>query len=211
VEDRKITHVHARRRVGTPFPVIGAEDGSGREIYQDHSWFPFQTSRRREHLAHMGAFALIGRQRPVIGEFPSARGRCDLFRQSGHRPSGRPLACTCIDRRARSRIRVMDDRRFRISRPRALTMRIIRRMKSAGTVRAALVFSRMRWRRRDWRVIRRPFWPRLRTPRAFWPPRPAGRSRRAPEPSRRDDALCAPRNYRYIDPQFCMNRSPPAR
>jgi hypothetical protein len=36
-----------------------------------------------------------------------------------------------------------------------------------------------------------PFWPRLRTPRAFWPPRPAGRSGRAPEPSRRDDVLCA--------------------
>jgi hypothetical protein len=84
--------------------------------------------------------------------------------------------------------------------------RIMQRMKSAGTVRAALVFSRIRWSRRTCLIRLQPF---VGPPRAFWPPPRVGRSRRAPEPSLRDDALCdcaslmrASMFHPFFDPPF---------
>jgi hypothetical protein len=60
-------------------------------------------------------------------------------------------------------------------------------MKSAGTARWAVVFSRMRWSRRNWRLTLPPFARPLRQFPASWRPRPADRRSRAP--------ACAPQAF----------------
>jgi hypothetical protein len=69
----------------------------------------------------------------------------------------------------------------------AFCLAIILAMKSAGTARWAVVFSRMRWSRRNWRLTLPPFARPLRQFPASWRPRPADRRSRAP--------ACAPQAF----------------